>query len=216
MDKLTPDLKNISKFLERGYTCRDVFFRGVSLKILSKIFTLLRYDFYHRGSTVDIDYRSVIEGSKFISIHDRIWIQKDARLMVPLFGMNVIEKRPYLIVGEGSQIGPNCTISAANRIVIGKNVLFGINVLVIDHAHDYGDITRPIKEQGLIRNGEVFIEDNVWIGSNAVICTSKDKITIGENSIIGANAVVRGNVDAYCLFAGNPAVKIKSLLQDGS
>lgn len=52
----------------------------------------------------------------------------------------------------------------------------------------------------------IIIEDDVWIGANAIILSG---VTIGEGAIIGAGSVVTKNVEPYTIFAGNPAKKIK-------
>jgi len=58
-------------------------------------------------------------------------------------------------------------------------------------------VTAPVK-----------IENNVWIGDSAIVCKG---VTIGENSIIGAGAVVVDNIPANCVAAGNPARVVKQL-----
>jgi acetyltransferase-like isoleucine patch superfamily enzyme len=52
----------------------------------------------------------------------------------------------------------------------------------------------------------VTIADNVWIGMNATILKG---VTIGENSVVAAGAVVTKSVPANVVVAGNPAVVIK-------
>ena len=54
----------------------------------------------------------------------------------------------------------------------------------------------------------VFIRDNVWIGMNAVILKG---VTVGENSVVAAGAVVTRNVPPNVVVAGNPAVVVKQL-----
>src|SRR5438477_1526329 len=56
--------------------------------------------------------------------------------------------------------------------------------------------TRPVK-----------ISDNVWIGMNAIILKG---VTIGENSVVAAGAVVTKSVPANCIVAGNPAAVVKT------
>lgn len=78
----------------------------------------------------------------------------------------------YLIeIGEGSNIGRRCEISAANKIIIGKNVLIAPNVFISDCSHEYEDVNKPIMYQGLNSvHNEVYIGDGSWIGINSVIC----------------------------------------------
>jgi acetyltransferase-like isoleucine patch superfamily enzyme len=51
----------------------------------------------------------------------------------------------------------------------------------------------------------VTIEDNVWIGRNAVICPG---VTVGEGSVVSGGAIVMSDVPPYSIVAGNPARKI--------
>lgn len=50
--------------------------------------------------------------------------------------------------------------------------------------------------------GDVVIGNDVWIGEDAVIMSG---VTIGDGAVIGARSVVRRNVAAYAIVAGNPA-----------
>ena len=52
------------------------------------------------------------------------------------------------------------------------------------------------------------IADNVWIGDSAIVCKG---VSIGENSIIGAGAVVVDAIPSNCVAAGNPARIVKHL-----
>ena len=49
---------------------------------------------------------------------------------------------------------------------------------------------------------EIIVEDDVWIGSNSMICTG---VTIGKCAVIGTNSVVRSSIPPYALAYGNPA-----------
>jgi carbonic anhydrase/acetyltransferase-like protein (isoleucine patch superfamily) len=58
------------------------------------------------------------------------------------------------------------------------------------------------------KTAPIHIEDNVWIGDSAIVCKG---VTIGENSIIGAGAVVVDAIPPNCVAAGNPARVVKQL-----
>lgn len=64
-------------------------------------------------------------------------------------------------------------------------------------------------QRPLTSKGSVVIEDNVWIGQNAVILSG---VTIGHGSIIGTNSVVSGDIPPDSVAAGSPARVIKSML----
>jgi tetrahydrodipicolinate N-succinyltransferase len=52
------------------------------------------------------------------------------------------------------------------------------------------------------------IANNVWIGDSAIVCKG---VSIGENSIVGAGAVVVNAIPSNCIAAGNPAQVVKHL-----
>ncbi|MDD5794327.1 MAG: acyltransferase, partial [Clostridiales bacterium] len=114
----------------------------------------------------------------------------------------------YLIeIGEGSNIGRRCEISAANKIIIGKNVLIAPNVFISDCSHEYEDVNKPIMYQGLNSvHNEVYIGDGSWIGINSVICGN---IKIGKNCVIGSNTIVKSDIPDYSVAVGAPAKIVK-------
>lgn len=112
-------------------------------------------------------------------------------------------------------------IMADSRIEIGSHCLISWNVGIADSDfHPTDAAQRRIDTQALapffkdrpprpsIATAPVCIKDNVWIGMNAVILKG---VTIGENSIVAAGAVVSKSVPANVVVAGNPAVVVKEL-----
>ena len=90
-----------------------------------------------------------------------------------------------------------------------------IHATAID-VNSFSQITTPPTEQEKIKpspasaqvSKPVEIADNVWIGDHATILKG---VTIGENSVVAAGAVVSKDVAANTVVAGNPAVKVKDL-----
>jgi len=116
------------------------------------------------------------------------------------------EKSPRLSIGRGTSIGAYSMIIAAEEIEIGRNVLMSERVAILDHLHDYQDVRRPIIKQHLVSKGKIIIEDDCFIGINAVILGG---VRIGKHTVIGANAVVTKDVPAYSVVVGAPAKIIK-------
>ncbi len=123
-------------------------------------------------------------------------------------------------IGDFSLIN-GAMIMASERIEIGKHCLISWNVGIADSDfHPLDAAQRRLDTMSLapfykdrpprpdITARPVFIKDNVWIGFNAVILKG---VTIGENSIIAAGAVVTKDVPANVVFAGNPGVIVKHL-----
>lgn len=54
--------------------------------------------------------------------------------------------------------------------------------------------------------GDIIIQDDVWIGTNAIICSG---VTIGQGAVVAAGAVVTKDVPPYAIVGGNPAKLIR-------
>jgi len=106
-------------------------------------------------------------------------------------------------IGNYCLICPGVRIGSAHEIVIGDNCMIASNAYVTDS--DWHDIYNRIS---IGKTAPVTIENNVWIGDSAIVCKG---VTIGENSIVGAGAVVVDDIPANCVAAGNPARIVKQL-----
>jgi acetyltransferase-like isoleucine patch superfamily enzyme len=107
-------------------------------------------------------------------------------------------------IGENTRIHGSC-IHAFERIEIGKNCLIAANCQIFDTSgHGTGQTERNVN-QG--KSKPIIIGDNVWIGTGCIILPGT---TIGNNSVISAGSVVRGNVPEGVVYAGNPAQYIKN------
>jgi acetyltransferase-like isoleucine patch superfamily enzyme len=211
---LRPKLRNAYAFLSKGYSFRELAFKAISVKIYSRILSHARHRFRARGKGVDIDHRAVVDGAGYIELAEDVFVQRGAWLVVPLFDMPSVEDRAYLTIGRGTRIGPNCLISAANRIEIEADVLVGPNVYVSDHAHAYENIDRPISHQGIVSRGTIKIESGAWLGVNAIIYSADGQLTIGRNSVVAGNSFVRRSVEPYTVVTGNPAHPVRRYNQD--
>lgn len=196
--------KNYSSFLKNGYSIQELGFAFVRLKIISWLWTRLKYPLRQRGVRVCIDYSVDIAGARFIEVGDDSWVQRNTWLTVPLISMHHIEDRAYLAIGKRVQIGRNCFIGASNLINLSDDVLIGPYVTIVDHTHLYSDRERPIKEQGITQEGFVKIGSGAWIGAGAMVLGHRG-LTIGENAVVAAHAVLTKNLPANCIAVGNPA-----------
>jgi acetyltransferase-like isoleucine patch superfamily enzyme len=97
-----------------------------------------------------------------------------------------------------------------SRIVIEDDVLLGPNVSIYSSTHNFEDITQPVKEQGYNVSG-VLLKKGCWVGVNSVILPG---VTIGQNSVIGANSVVTKDVPDFSIAVGSPAKVIRNLNED--
>lgn len=110
-------------------------------------------------------------------------------------------------VGEGTTLGGTAIVSYES-VKIGKNVLFGPDVVIMDADGHPADRRLPDNAENKAKCvAPVKIGDNVWIGFGAVILKG---VTIGDYAVVAANAVVVKDVPPHSVVAGNPAKVIKT------
>lgn len=106
-------------------------------------------------------------------------------------------------IGDRSRIGLGCTL--IGPVTIGNDVRIAQNVVMSGLNHKYEDVSLPISEQGVTTN-RIVVEDETWIGANCVILPG---VTVGRHSVVAAGSIVRRNVPACSVVAGNPAQVMK-------
>jgi virginiamycin A acetyltransferase len=107
-----------------------------------------------------------------------------------------------LIIGERTVINSGCVLYTGNGIHIGNDVAIAANCTFAPVNHAYKDKSRRINQQGFLPSrGGIVIEDDVWIGANVVIL---DGAILRTGCVIGAGSLVRGEIPAYSIQAGNP------------
>ena len=130
-------------------------------------------------------------------------------------GCKISEARCYgdIILGRFVSItGPGTVINAIKEeIHIGSFTSIGQNVCIVDFNHLFEMITSSCINNKVFAGevydevttkGPVIIEEDVWIGSNAIILPG---IRIGRGSVIGAGSVVTKDIPPYSVAYGNPA-----------
>ena len=110
-----------------------------------------------------------------------------------------------VMIGDHSRRGLHNTIIGPVEIGSHVNLAQGITVTALNHNFD--DTQKRIDEQG-VSTIPVTIEDDVWIGANAVILPG---VTIGNHCVVAAGAVVTKDVPPHSLVAGVPAKVIKKI-----
>ncbi len=114
-----------------------------------------------------------------------------------------LEGNGAIRIGDYSLICPGVRISSAVGVTIGHSVMMAHGVYLTDADwHDLYDRTAPG------RSAPIVIEDNVWLGDGAIVCKG---VKIGENSVVGAGAVVVEDIPPNTVAAGNPARVVKQL-----
>ena len=110
-----------------------------------------------------------------------------------------------VIIGDHTRVGLHNTI--IGPVTIGSHVNLAQGITVTALNHNFSETDKRIDEQG-VSTTPVTIEDDVWIGANAVILPG---VSIGTHSVVAAGAVVTKDVPPHSLVAGVPAKVIKQL-----
>lgn len=173
---------------------------------LRYIYFRLFYRFYGLGWPVGFGTGVSIRNAKFISLGNNVFIDNNAVLQLSDEHTKYGSDTPKLEIEDKVTIGLGTMISAANHILIKKNVLISQHCFIGDHDHEYKDINTPIRYQGLKNVRPVVINEGAWIGANVTVCSG---VTIGRNSVIGANSVVKEDIPDYTVAVGTPAKIIK-------
>jgi len=131
-----------------------------------------------------------------------------AGLRVRIWGKKNITIGKNFYIGRDSQIECN--------VIIGDNVICGNRVAFVGrYDHNYQQIGVPIRLSSQIRDDDynwhglneiVIVEDDVWIGYGSIILSG---VKIGRGSIIAAGSIVTKDVEAYSIYGGVPAKKLK-------
>lgn len=122
-------------------------------------------------------------------------------------------------IGDYCYLGENSYIWSAKMIKIGDRVLISHNVNIYDSdTHPINPKQRHAQFEAIIIEGhpknidlkeeQINIEDDVWIGTNSIILKG---VTIGKGAIVGAGSVVTKDVPPYTIVAGNPAKSIREI-----
>ncbi|MFM2291118.1 MAG: Maltose O-acetyltransferase [Bacteroidota bacterium] len=124
----------------------------------------------------------------------------------------VIENHAYFGNGKDMRVGNEAGIGAhfksLNRVVtMGDYSMMAEEVMLIGGIHKFDRLDIPMGHQPAEPKTPLTIEDDVWIGTRAMILPGCKHI--GTGAIIGAGSVVTKDVPAYAIVGGNPAKVIK-------
>jgi len=202
------------KILSIFLNCISFFFSfSGSIKFMNKfnlLYSLWIKKNLKKAANLSIRYPIYLKGPEYISIGSNFDCDQRLRLdAIDEFLGEIFS--PEIIIGDNVSIQKDCHIGAIDRIVLGNNVLLASKVFITDHSHGQAtkeDMLFPPSQRKLFSKGPVIIEDNVWLGESVVVLPG---VTIGENSIVGANAVVTKSIPKNSIAGGNPARIIREI-----
>lgn len=120
---------------------------------------------------------------------------------------NEVRIKPYiyihypwkLSIGDYSWLA-ECRIENLAQVNIGNNVCISQKAMLLTGNHNY-------KKEGFdLITQSITLADGVWIGANATVCPG---ITAHSHAVLTVGSVATKNLEAYSIYQGNPAVKVK-------
>jgi acetyltransferase-like isoleucine patch superfamily enzyme len=146
--------------------------------------------FFGRGLELEVSRRGRVKFGRFVWIGDRTKIRCH---------------EGEVEIGRKTVMGQECTISAYKRVRIGEQCVIADRAMFIDFDHGVVEVERPIRLQGIYKR-DVVVGSNVWIGYGACVLRG---VSVGDNAVIGTNAVVTKDVPANAIVGGVPARVIR-------
>jgi acetyltransferase-like isoleucine patch superfamily enzyme len=112
-------------------------------------------------------------------------------------GLSIVDFSPFntkLHIGNYCSISPGVQFLLGGEHQINSISTYPFKVKCFDFGREAGS------------KGDIFVGDDVWIGTNAIICSG---VQIGQGAIVAAGAVVTKDVEPYAIAGGNPAKIIR-------
>jgi acetyltransferase-like isoleucine patch superfamily enzyme len=116
-------------------------------------------------------------------------------------------------IGEGTNVTPGLIVNDgySGLCRIGDRVSIATNVTLVadsnpNNSHLHAE---PYVQAHLVKTAPVVIEDDVWLGTNAVVLPG---VRVGRGAIVGAGAVVTADVAPFTVVAGVPARPVRTLV----
>lgn len=132
------------------------------------------------------------------SVGDNVWIAKTFSC----------DNGKNIFIGDNFTGNFNLTILDVKEVYIGDNVMIGPNTLITTVGHP---LTPKGRREHLAQATEIHIGNDVWLGGNVTVLPG---VTIGNNVVVGAGAVVTKDIPDNSLALGVPARVVRKLEND--
>ena len=110
-------------------------------------------------------------------------------------------KYPWnLEIGDFTWIGEEVWIDNLVKVRIGSNVCISQGAMLLCGNHNYKRRTFDLMV------GEITVEDGAWIGAQCVVCPG---VKMASHAVLTVGSVASRDCEAYGIYRGNPAVKVK-------
>jgi acetyltransferase-like isoleucine patch superfamily enzyme len=156
------------------------------------------------GDNVVVDDNCCLDAkgsdNRGIDLGDRVFVGRNTILSC---------KNGDIVLDDDANVGFNVEIFSASRVRVGKKVLVAAYTYLVggDHLYDRTDV--PVLDQGRTARG-IEVDDHAWLGAHVVVT---DGSRVGRDAIVGAGAVVVGEVPDFAIATGIPAKVVRNRLE---
>ena len=178
--------------------------KGMLNRKYARLIVRLGFKKLRMGSHLRLDGLAFIGPGCSLEVGERATIELGRWSWVG-HGCKIRSHEGTVSIGAKTVLGQECTISSYQHVSIGRECVIADRVMLIDFDHGMVEVERPIRLQGIYKR-DVRVGNNVWIGYGACILRG---VTVGDNAVIGTNAVVTHDVPANAVVGGVPAKLIR-------
>ena len=195
--------------MRRGIIAKSLFGNAKGLVFIGKNVRVHHKHLFSAGKNLILeDYVSIDAlSANGIQFGDDVSIARNSIL----FCTGVIaQKGKGIKIGNRTGISARAYIAGQGGVTIGDDVIMGPNVQIFSENHNFNDLDKTIKSQGVTKT-EVTIGDNCWIGASAIILAG---VTLGNGCVVAAGSIVNKSFPDNAIIAGAPAKLIKTRVSD--
>lgn len=186
-------MKEIEKMLAGLEYCYDD--EDISLM---KLHAIENANIFNSLPEDDLDKQHEVLSRILGGIGEKVWIAKRF----------CFDNGKNIFIGSNFTANFNLTILDINKVIIGDNVMIGPNTTITTVGHP---LSPKKRREHLGQASEIRIGNDVWLGANVTILPG---VTIGDNVVVGAGAVVTKDIPDNSLALGVPARVVKELERD--
>ena len=154
------------------------------------------------GKNVDISSRAVIVGCQNISIGNNVRIDPFT---------TIVASEGKLEISDYVHIAGGCHLTCIGGIKMNEFTVLahGVKLYSGSDAYDGSGLTHPMVDKQLrnLKIGRINLGKHVIIGANSVVLPG---VTIGDGAAVGAQSLVKSNLEGWQIFAGIPVKKLRS------
>ena len=165
---------------------------------LMKLYAIENANIFNSLAEDDLERQHDVLSDILGSVGEKVWIAKRF----------CFDNGKNIHIGSNFAANFNLTILDIKEVYIGDNVMIGPNTTITTVGHP---LSPKDRRAHLAQGSEIRIGNDVWLGANVTILPG---VTIGDNVVVGAGAVVTKDIPPNSLTLGVPARVVKESEND--